>query len=166
MTATVMVMKIVTKRWLWAIRPWTADATAAGFTLSHPTTQRVATTIIAIDLIDRQDWPPAGKIADHSRLKSVITVVPCLADGRSGNAESESCRDEKDDFFHCIELAVQDPSTQAFGGYSTLLKLFCARHEISAAIGAQRIDCITALLLLSSCPITDCFFCLFGCPFF
>lgn len=110
MTATVMVMKIVTKRWLWTIRPWTADATAAGFTLSHPTTQRVATTIIAIDLIDRQDWPPAGKIADHSRLKSVITVVPCLADGRSGNAESESCRDEKDDFFHCIELAVQNPS--------------------------------------------------------
>ena len=106
MTATVMVMKIVTKRWLWAIRPWTADATAAGFTLSHPTTQRVATTIIAIDLIDRQDWPPAGKIADHSRLKSVITVVPCLADGRSGNAESESCRDEKDDFFHFFPVVL------------------------------------------------------------
>jgi hypothetical protein len=63
-------------------------------------------------------------MADDSRLKSVITVVPSLADGGSGNAESESCRDEEDDFFHCIELAVQDLSTQSFKDYSRLLNFF------------------------------------------
>jgi len=54
----------------------------------------------------------------------MITVVPSLADGGSGNAESESCRDEEDDFFHCIELAVQDLSTQSFKDYSRLLNFF------------------------------------------
>jgi len=122
--AAAMMVRMVTMGWWWAIRPWTADATAAGFTLSHPTTHRVATTIIAMDLIDRQHWPPARKIADHSRLKAVIAAIPCLADRWSGDAESNSCRDEGEDFFHCVELAVQGRSTQGFADYSGLLKLF------------------------------------------
>lgn len=54
----------------------------------------------------------------------MIALVPSLADGRCGDAECESCRGEDEDFFHCVELAVQDLSTWAFGGYSKLLKLF------------------------------------------
>lgn len=77
-----------------------------------------------MELIDRQHWPPAGTIADHSRLKAVIAAIPCLADRWSGNAESDSCRDEGEDFFHCVELAVQGLSTQVFADYSGLLKLF------------------------------------------
>jgi hypothetical protein len=54
----------------------------------------------------------------------MIALVPSLADGRCGDAECESCRGEDEDFFHCVELAVQDLSTGACEGYSTLLKFF------------------------------------------
>ena len=54
----------------------------------------------------------------------MIALVPSLADGRCGDAECESCRGEDEDFFHCVELAVQDLETQGFEDYSRLLKLF------------------------------------------
>ena len=53
MMAAAMMMRMVTMGWRWAIRSWTADATAAGFTLSHPAAKWIATAVIAIDLVDR-----------------------------------------------------------------------------------------------------------------
>jgi hypothetical protein len=59
----------------------------------------------------------------------VITAIPCLADRWSGNAESDSCRDEGEDFFHFVELTVQGRSTHGFADYSGLLELFSISYD-------------------------------------
>ncbi len=53
MTATVVMMRIVTVGRLRAVGARIAGATAARLTLSHPAAKWIATAVIAIDLVDR-----------------------------------------------------------------------------------------------------------------
>lgn len=82
------------------LTPWTANAASAGGTLSDPAANRVATAIMAVDLIDSINWASAGQIADDAGV--MIALIPSLSFGWNGEAQSGNGGDESEDLFHSV----------------------------------------------------------------
>lgn len=54
---------------------WIAGVATAACTLSHPLTNRITTSVITQDLIDRVDGSAAGRVTDHTAGTVIATPV-------------------------------------------------------------------------------------------
>lgn len=121
--------------WRWAVGAWTACAAAAGFTLCDPASDRIATAVISIDLIDGIDRAATWQITDHARLKPVTATVPGLTNSRSCDAKDCERSKEGEYLFHDVELGVRELSTQLRMTYSARMKIFFPTQQTGVSRG-------------------------------